>query len=350
MIDPAHGAERARCGGSTRPACTKRLWRPSERANEQRKSRSKLDRSLLAPRSYLPTPREYKSGETHHHARPLRVPADADRLRFALARRRHALAELRAARRALADGRRRVRRELRRLGPECREHRRRRRVQHVGPPQPHDAQAHPQRRVGTVHPGHRRGPAVQVRREAPRRACRRKVRPLRLLRRSAAAHGEHRHQPRSLPMERRRVDRQAAAAQRARRADVDLRDAPRQLAARSERPEPLAQLPRARAAARRLLPADGLHAHPAAAGQRAPVHRQLGLPDDRLLRRHEPLRHAARLHVLRRPVPPERHRRDHRLGAGPLSRRTTTACATSTAPRCTSTPTRARASTPTGAR
>ena len=46
--------------------------------------------------------------------------------------------------------------------------------------------------------------------------------------------------------------------------------------------------------------ADGLHAHGAAAGQRASVHRQLGLSDDRLLRRHEPLRHAAGLHALRR--------------------------------------------------
>ena len=55
--------------------------------------------------------------------------------------------------------------------------------------------------------------------------------------------------------------------------------------------------------------------------QRAPVHRQLGLSDDRLLRRDEPLRHAAGLHALRRSAPPERHRRDHRLGAGPLPQR-----------------------------
>ena len=56
----------------------------------------------------------------------------------------------------------------------------------------------------------------------------------------------------------------------------------------------------------RLLQGDGLHAHRADAGQRASVLGQLGLPDGRLLRRHQPLRHAAGLHVLRRPLPPER--------------------------------------------
>ena len=43
-------------------------------------------------------------------------------------------------------------------------------------------------------------------------------------------------------------------------------------------------------------------------------------------------------------------RRDRRLGAGPLSRRTSSPWPASTAPRCTSTRTRGRASTPTGAR
>ncbi len=45
---------------------------------------------------------------------------------------------------------------------------------------------------------------------------------------------------------------------------------------------------------------DGLHARAADARQRAPLHRQLGLPNRRLLRRHQPLWHAARFHVLRR--------------------------------------------------
>ena len=62
----------------------------------------------------------------------------------------------------------------------------------------------------------------------------------------------------------------------------------------------------------------------------------------------QPLRHAAGLHVPHRPPAPARHRRDPRLGARRTSRATSTAWATSTARTCTSTPTRARASTPTG--
>ena len=45
-------------------------------------------------------------------------------------------------------------------------------------------------------PGLGDGHALQVRREAPRRTRRREVRPVRLRRRSAAAHGQHRHRPR----------------------------------------------------------------------------------------------------------------------------------------------------------
>ena len=86
------------------------------------------------------------------------------------------------------------------------------------------------------------------------------------------------------------------------------------------------------------------------AGQRASVHRQLGLPDGRLLRRHQPLRHAARLHVLRRSAPPERHRRDHRLGAGPLPQGRPRPAPVRRHRAATSTPIPARASIPTGAR
>ena len=82
----------------------------------------------------------------------------------------------------------------------------------------------------------------------------------------------------------------------------------------------------------------------------ASVLRLVGLPGDRLLRADLALRHAGRLHVLRRRVPSGRHRRDRRLGAGALSRRTRTAWPSSTARRSTSTPTRARASIATGAR
>ncbi len=58
------------------------------------------------------------------------------------------------------------------------------------------------------------------------------------------------------------------------------------------------------------------------------------------------LRHARRLPLLRRHLPPGRHRRHPRLGAGALSRRTTTRSAASTAPRSTSTRIRRRGEHP----
>ena len=61
-----------------------------------------------------------------------------------------------------------------------------------------------------------------------------------------------------------------------------------------------------------------LHPRRAAAGGRAPPRPVLGVPGDRLLRPDQPPRHARRLQVPRRPAPPERHRRHHRLGAGAL--------------------------------
>ena len=95
---------------------------------------------------------------------------------------------------------------------------------------------------------------------------------------------------------------------------------------------------------------DGLHAHRAAAGDGASVLRLVGLSGHRVLRADQPVRLAGRFPGLRRRVPPPRHRRDSRLGAGALSRRTRTRWRGSTAPRSTSTPIRGRASTATGAR
>ena len=69
----------------------------------------------------------------------------------------------------------------------------------------------------------------------------------------------------------------------------------------------------------------GLHPRGAAAGDGAPVHRVVGLPGDGVLRADEPLRLARGLQVLRRRLPPGRHRRDPRLGARATSRRTATA-------------------------
>ncbi len=138
------------------------------------------------------------------------------------------------------------------------------------------------------------------------------------------------------------VDGGAPRAQRARRADVDLRGAPRLLAAR--RRQPPADLSRDRAAARRVRARAGLHARRADAGHRASVLRLVGLPDDRLLRADGALRHAAGLHVSRRHPAPARHRRDSRLGAVAFPHRRPRPRATSTARTSTSTPIRARAS------
>ena len=86
-------------------------------------------------------------------------------------------------------------------------------------------------------------------------------------------------------------------AQRARRALVDLRDAPRLLAARSRGPEETPLWQRNCPDAGRLREAHGLHPRRADAGDGAPVLRLLGLPDHRLLRAERALRHAAGLHV-----------------------------------------------------
>ena len=60
---------------------------------------------------------------------------------------------------------------------------------------------------------------------------------------------------------------------------------------------------------------DGLHPRRVHAGHGAPLLRLLGLPDHRLLRPHQPLRHAPGPHVPRRHPAPARHRRHPGLGA-----------------------------------
>ena len=75
-----------------------------------------------------------------------------------------------------------------------------------------------------------------------------------------------------------------AAAQRARRADVDLRGAPRLVDARARRGQSLAHLSRAGAAAGRARQGARLHARRAPAGHGASVLRLVGLSGHRLLR------------------------------------------------------------------
>ena len=92
-----------------------------------------------------------------------------------------------------------------------------------------------------------------------------------------------------------------AAADPLRAPDVDLRGAPRLVAAQPARGQPSAHVPRARGRARRLRLGPRLHARRAAAGDGASVLRLVGLPGDRLLRADLALRHARRLPLLRRP-------------------------------------------------
>ncbi len=141
----------------------------------------------------------------------------------------------------------------------------------------------------------------------------------------------------------------AAAARIALNAPIsDLRGPPRLLAARAGGGPPLADLPRDGAAAGRVREVTGLHPRRVPAGDGAPLLRLLGLPDHRLLRPDQPLRHAAGFHVPGRLPAPARHRRDPGLGALALSQPTSTASATSTARTSTSTPIRGRAFIRTG--
>src|SRR5947209_7231480 len=71
----------------------------------------------------------------------------------------------------------------------------------------------------------------------------------------------------------------------------------------------------------RLPPAHGVHPRRVPAADGAPVLRLVGLPDDRLLRPDQPLRHAAGPDVPDRLPAPARHRGDPRLGAVALPRR-----------------------------
>ena len=88
--------------------------------------------------------------------------------------------------------------------------------------------------------------------------------------------------------------------QRAGRADEHLRGAPRLLAAQARGGQPLAELGRTRRHAGALRARHGLHPPRAAAGQRAPVRRLLGLPADRPVRADLALRRPDGLPPLRR--------------------------------------------------
>ena len=171
-------------------------------------------------------------------------------------------------------------------------------------------------------PGIDAGDALQVRGEVPRRACRREVRSVRLRRRGAAAHGQHRHRPRHAisgttptgsPAGRSttRSTRRCRSTKSTWAAGGAIRAIPSGwLNYRELAPQLVEYCQEMGYTHVELLPVS-----------EHPVHRQLGLSDGRLLRRHQPLRHAARFHVLRRLLPPARHRRDSSTGCRPTSRK-----------------------------
>ena len=150
----------------------------------------------------------------------------------------------------------------------------------------------------------------------------RKGRPVRVLRRAAAGHRVA-HLVARVRVERRRLD--GAARRRRNALDAPMSIYEVHLGSWRRKDGAVARLPRAGARAGRLRGRHGLHPRRADADHRASVLRLVGLPDHRLLRADRALRHAAGLHVLRRPPAPARHRRAARLGALALSRPTRTA-------------------------
>ena len=232
------------------------------------------------------------------------------------------------------------------------------RVSVVGDFNAWDGRVHPMRRLGPTGvweifiPGLAAGRALQVRDpiEPARRAAAQDGSVRIRVREAPPRHGLDRHAPR-LHLERRAVaDRSRRRPRLARPADGDLRGPSRIVDARAGRAGPLPDVPGAGGAADSLREGDGLHAHRAAAGDGAPVLGLVGLPGHRLLRADQPLRHAARLQGVRRRVPPGRHRRHPRLGAGAFSQGRARAGALRRHARSSSTRTRGRGSSATGAR
>ena len=290
-----------------------------------------------------------------HHLgarRSLSLSSHARRRRSASVQRRHAPAALEEARRASARDRRRRGRQLRGLGAERAARERRRRFLQLGRPRVPDAHARRARACGSCSfPAIEPGALYKFEMLTREGAIRLKTDPF-------AAKMEQAPGTASIVAvrglvcvgRRRRGSTRARAADHV-RAPMSIYEV--HLGSWARVPEDgnrVADVSRDRAAARRAREAARLHARRAAAGDGASVLRLVGIPGQRLLRADVALRHAGRFPLLRRHAAPARHRRDARLGAGALSRRTTTRCAASTARRCTSTRIRGSASIPTGAR
>ena len=224
-------------------------------------------------------------GRQHVHApRSVRVPADARRARPAPRARGTARAALREARRARARDRRRRRHRVRGVGAE-----RSRRVASSATSTAGTAACTrcarsarpasgscscPASAPGATYKYEIHTQAGRLRLKADPLAFHTEVPP-----RTASVVFTSKHE-----WARRRVARARGRRATPARADVDLRGAPRLVAAQPARGEPAAHLPRARRGARRLRRRPRLHARRADAGDGAPVRGLVGLPGHRLLR------------------------------------------------------------------
>ena len=176
------------------------------------------------------------------------------------------------------------------------------------------------RNLGAVPSQSRRGHGLQISRPlAIPRLSGTEGGSLRDSRGGSAENGFHRLPSRQASVAGRGLDGGARQDGLAEAAHVGLRSPSGIVDARADRR--IAELPRAGCFVGWLRQAHGLHAHRADAHHGASVFGIVGLPGDRILRAHGAFRRAGRFHVLRRPLPPGRHRRDRRLGAGAFSER-----------------------------
>ena len=235
------------------------------------------------------------------------------------------------------------------MGPQCTAHERDGALQRLGRTHARDA-ADAERSVGIVHSPSRRGRTVQVRNPLQAEGLyHRQDGPVRLPRRIAPGHLVQSLVARPVCLERPGVAGPTGRTELPESAPEHLRGAPGQLDTGSGHRRH-AQLPGTGPAAGGLLPGNGLHACPAAAGHGTSAGSLLGLSDHGLFCAHQPVRHTRRLPGPGRPLPSGGNRRHPRLGAGPFSPRTGTALRSSTAPTCSSTRIRARGNIGSGPR
>ena len=206
------------------------------------------------------------------------------------------------------------------VGPQRRTRQRRRGFQSVGRARPPDAPPRIERRVGDFRARRRRGRALQVR--DPVQPPRRAVAQDRSVRRARSRRRPRRPRSWPAPTTRGRTRSGSSTARGTTPGSTGRWRSTRSTSGRGRACRRTARsLPHLRRAGRPAHPlrqGDGLYAHRAAAGDGASVLRLLGISGHRVLRADRAIRHAAGIQGIRRRVPPQRHRRDSRLGARTL--------------------------------